>query len=147
MTDLSTVLRTLVDRPTAPPDPVEEVVARSRRVRARRRWIQAGSAAAAAVGLLAGFGALITRDDPGGTTVALGGDGTESAGYLAVAPGGYEGAGIWRLTIVRHGETIEFTSETSAPCGSTGVIQPGDEVRGEIRSGDSVLRAGEDAHC
>lgn len=145
MTDLSSVLHTLVDRPLAVPAPVKAVAARSRRVRVRRRWRQAGSATVA-VGLLTGLGVLILRDDPT-TTLALSVRGAESATYLATADGGYQGAGTWRLTIVRDGQTIEYTSQTSPPCGATGTIRPGDEVRGEIRGDESLLRAGEAAHC
>lgn len=146
MSDLSSVLHTLVERPLAEPAPIEAVVARSRRVRARRRLVRATSVVV--VGAVAVFGVLSLRADRPTTTVALSGGGTQSAGYLAVAPGGYEGVGTWRLTIVRaDGHTLELTNESSPPCGALGTIQPGDHVRGEIHGDHSVLRAGEAAHC
>ena len=146
MSDLSSALHSLVDRPLAPPAPVESVVARSRRLRAQRRWIQSGTAAVF-VTLLAGLGAVAAHDGPPSTTLTLSGARAKSAGYIATAPGGYRGEGTWRLTINRHGQTIELTDKTGPPCGPTGAIQPGDEVRGEIRGQESLLRAGESAHC
>jgi hypothetical protein len=143
MTELSSVLHTLIDRPLAAPPPVEVVLGRSRRLRARRRWMRAGSATAVLGFLVAG---TIAWNGSSPTTVSLTG-GNQTAGYVAVAPGGYEGAGTWRLTIVRAGRTLEYTSDVSPRCAPIGTIQTGDQVRGEIRGDESLLRAGEAAHC
>lgn len=144
MTELSSVLHASIDHPLAPPAPVEAMVARSQQLRARRRRIYAGSATLAVVLAL---GPVILRDGSSPTTVSLTGRGTQSAGYVAIHPGGYEGAGTWRLTIVRDGRTLEYSSQTNQLCEPIGTIQPGDHVRGEIHGDDSWLRVGESAHC
>jgi hypothetical protein len=125
---------------------MEVVAARSGKVRARRRVFQAGSASLA-LGLVLAIATLALRGDAPATSVALGRGGVDTAGYVATAPGGYRGAGTWRLAIVRDGHTLEYTNETSPPCAALGTIQPGDEVRGEIRGEESLLHAGEAAHC
>lgn len=146
MTELSAALHALVERPLAGPSPMDMVAARSQRARLRRRRRRVGSATAL-VALVAGVGGLLVRHEPSTTTVAVSSAGSQSASYLAAAAGGYEAAGTWRLTIVRHGHTIEYTSESSPRCGTVGTIQPGDAVRGEIHGEDSVLRVGDTAHC
>ena len=145
MTELSAVLQTFVDQPLSAPPPVEEVIARSRRMRARRRQLRAGALVVVAA-IVVGLGTL-SDNDADDATVVLGGGDVQEATYVATAAGGYEGEGTWSLTIVRDGRTVRYTSGTSPACGDLGTIQPGDEVRGEIRGSTSLLRVGEAAHC
>lgn len=144
MSELSTALRSLVEHPPAPAPPLDSVVARSRRVRVRRRAAQVFSTTVV-IGLVAAVGFAIVRPKP--ITIAVAGPGPHSAGYIAVKPGGYEGQGNWKLTILRGTETIELTNANSSSCGPMGTIKPGDEVTGLISDPHSLLRAGEEAHC
>ncbi len=144
MSELSTALRTLVEYPPVPAPPLDAVVSRSRRFRVRRRIAQAMSASVV-IGMVAVVGFAIIRPKP--ITITVTGPGPHTAGYIAEKPGGYEGQGNWRLTILRGIETIELTSANNSSCGPTGTIKPGDKVTGEISDPRSLLRAGEEAHC
>lgn len=144
MNELSTALRSLVEHPPAPAPPLDTVVARSRRFRVRRHIAQVFSTTVV-IGLVAAVGFAIARPKP--VTITVAGPGPHFAGYIAVKPGGYEGQGNWKLTILRGKETIELTSANSSSCGPIGTIMPGDKVTGEISDPHSLLRAGEEAHC
>ena len=146
MSELRAALRTLVEQPLAEPPPLEAVAARSRRSRARRRWMQAGSATALAA-VVAGVGAWWTSSDESATNVVLGAGDVQSTEYVATVPAGYEAEGRWRLVIVRDGRAVELTNRTGPRCAAVGTIQPGDEVEGEIRGAASMLRVGPDAGC
>ena len=146
MTELSRVLHTFVEHPIAAPRSIDDVVAGSRRVRARRRLTQIGGAATA-VAFVVALGATLTGDDDPSATVVLGGGHVQHAGFIATEPGGYRGEGTWRLTITRGDESFVYSSATSPACGEVGTIRAGDEVRGEIRGADSQLKAGADAGC
>lgn len=87
---------------------------------------------------------IIRQGEPG-VTLATGGP--TSAGYIAEEPGGYVAAGTWQLAITRGGQVIELSSTTNDHCGRTGVIRPGDEVRGSITGRGSTLRVGERFTC
>jgi hypothetical protein len=49
--------------------------------------------------------------------------------------------------IVRGDQVIELDSASADDCGRTGLILPGDEVRGFISGPDSTLRVGEKFTC
>lgn len=144
MSELSSALRTLIEHPPAPAPPLDAVVSRSRRFRVRRHVAEVFSASIV-IGLAAVLGFAIVKPKP--ITITVAGPGPHTAGYIAVEPGGYEGEGNWQLTILRGAETIELTSANSPSCGPIGTIKPGDKVTGEISDPQSLLRAGEEAHC
>lgn len=145
MSELRRSLHALVEHPPARPAGMEVVVARAARITRRRRAMQ-GAAGVALVALAAGAGITLARQDrePGMTLAA---DGPKIAGYIAERPGGYVATGSWRLTITRRDQVIELDSGSSDACGITGVIQPGDEVRGAITGPESTLRVGEKFTC
>jgi hypothetical protein len=90
------------------------------------------------------LGIIRQRSEP---AVMLATEGRTSAGYVAEAAGGYVAVGTWSLTITRGGEVIELSSSSSDDCGPTGIIRPGDKVRGSISGAGSSLRAGEKFAC
>lgn len=145
MSELSHALRSLVEHPPAPAPPLHAVAARSRRFRVRSHIARMISTTVV-IGLVAAMGFAIARPKPV-TIITVGGPGPHSAGYIAEKPGGYEGQGNWKLTILRGTETIELTSANSSSCGPIGTIKPGDKVTGIISDPHSLLRAGEEAHC
>lgn len=145
MTELATILRSFAEQPVAPAPSIESLVERGRNHRRRRGALITGLAM---VSLVAGAVAInVTGDRPGGVSINVAGPGSRSAAYTAIAPGGYEASGVWRLTIVRAGNRILYSDTTSPACGAIGAIQPGDRVYGEIHTPESVLRAGEGARC
>ena len=145
MAELRQSLYALVERPPARPPAVEIVAARGAAF-ARRRRVLRGAACLAlvAVASAAGVGIIRQRSEPG---VMLAAEGGTSAGYVAEEPGGYLAGGTWQLTITRGGQVIELSSTTHDHCGRTGVIRPGDEVRGSITGPGSTLRVGEKFTC
>lgn len=145
MSELSHALRSLVEHPPAPAPPLHAVAARSRRFRVRSHIARIISTTVV-IGLVAAMGFAIARPKPV-TIITVGGPGPHSAGYIAEKPGGYEGQGNWKLTILRGTERIEMTSASSPSCGPIGTIRPGDKVTGLISDRHSLLRAGEEAHC
>ena len=145
MAELRQSLLALVERPPVTPVAVEIVAARGAGFARRRRVLRTGLAIGL-VAVLSVAGSVLTRQDPE-TGVVLDTQGATSAGYIAEQPGGYVGTGTWRLTITRAGQVIELTSAASDDCGRTGVILPGDEVRGSITGPDSTLRVGERFSC
>ena len=146
MAELRQSLHALVERPPAAPAPIEVVVARGTRYARRRRRVlrrAAAGLALVAVGSFAGLGASQDREHG----VVLGSGGRTTAGYIAERPGGYIALGTWTVTITRGGRLIELSSTSSEHCGRTGVILPGDEVRGSITGPGSTLRVGERFTC
>jgi hypothetical protein len=138
-------MQAMVERPPITPPAASVVAARGvqfARVRQQRR-----GALALLVVLGVGVAAFnATRaDDRRGISVAS--EGTAAAGYIAEAPGGYVAEGAWRLTITRGREVIELSSTSSPDCGSTGIILPGDHVRGSITGSMSRLSVGERLTC
>ena len=145
MAELRQSLHALVERPPARPVPVEVVAARGTRyARRRRARLGACGLALVAVASIAGIGVARQDSEP---EVVLGSGGRTTAGYVAERPGGYVAAGTWTVTITRGGQVIELSSTSSQPCGRTGVIRPGDEVRGSIMGRGSTLRVGERFTC
>ena len=145
MAELRESLHALVERPPAAPAGIEIVAARGARFRRHRRARQAAAGLAlAAVVSVAGVG-VARQDSEDSVDLAAGGRAT--AGYIAERPGGYVASGTWSITITRAGQVIELTSTTSDYCGRTGVILPGDEVRGSITGRGSTLRVGERFTC
>ena len=145
MSELRQALSVLVEHPPATPLPVEEVVARGARFTQRRRLLRV-AAAVALVGVSSVGGVAVSRHSSAPGQIVAAGKST-SAGYIAQQPGGYVATGTWRLTITRGDDVIELVSPTSSPCGATGTIQAGDEVRGSITGPDSSLRVGERFTC
>lgn len=140
---LRSELQTLIDSPPAPPPSVGDIASRATRIRRARM-------SAASVGLvlvLAAVGAVSLRGGARPTEVVVGGGGPAAAGYVAKAPGGYEGHGDWRLTITRGHQVIHLRAGQAASCQAVGFIRPGDEVRGWVSGEDSSLKAGENAGC
>ena len=146
MAELRQSLRALVERPPARPVPVEVVAARGTRYARRRRTLRGLGAGLAlvAVASIAGLGVARQGSEP---SVVLSTGGRTSAGYVAERPGGYVATGTWTLTITRGGQVIELSSTSSDRCGPTGIIRPGDEVRGSIMGQGSTLRVGERFAC
>lgn len=145
MTELRQSLHALVERPPALPVPVELVVARGARLGRRRRMARAAMGLAlVAVASATGLNSALRGSGPG---MGLASAGPKSAGYIAERPGGYMASGAWRITITRGGEVIELSSTSSDDCGGTGLILPGDEVRGSITGPGSTLRVGERFTC
>ena len=143
MATLRSELQTLVESPPAPPPSVADIAARATRIRRTRL----GAASAGLALVLASFGAVSLRGGARPTEVVVGGGGPAAAGYVAKAPGGYEGHGDWRLTIKRGHEVIDLTAEQAPACEAVGFIRPGDEVRGWVYGEGSSLKAGENAGC
>lgn len=145
MAELRPSLYALVDRPPTAPPAVEVVAARGARF-GRRRRVRRGMVGLAlvAVASIAGLEVARERSEDG---VVLAAGGRTTAGYIAEQPGGYLAAGVWSVTITRGGQVIELSSATSDHCGRTGVILPGDEVRGSITGPGSSLRVGERFTC
>jgi hypothetical protein len=147
MSELQQAMRVLVDRPPTAPAPIETIAARGARF-ARRRHLVRGTVSLAVVGAIAsaaGLAVAFHGSSPGQVVLSTGGP--VSAGYIAEQPGGYVATGTWQLTITRGSEVIELRSPSSQSCGQTGIIQPGDEVRGSITGPHSSLRAGERFRC
>lgn len=145
MSELRQALSVLLEHPPVTPVPVEEVVARGARFKQRGR-LQRVVAAVAFVGVCSATGVAVSRQGSAPNQMVAAG-GSTSAGYIATQPGGYVATGTWRLTITRENEVIELASASSPPCGATGTIQPGDEVRGSITGPNSSLRVGETFTC
>lgn len=145
MAELRQSLHTLVERPPAPPVAVEAVAARGARY-ARRRRVQRAGTALVLVAVASAAGSVVGRDREQ-SGVVLSTHGATQAGYVAEEPGGYIGTGTWTLRITRGGEVIELSSTSTGHCGRTGVILPGDEVRGSITGSNSTLRVGNDFSC
>lgn len=145
MAELRQSLHALVEHPPAAPVPVEVVAARAAGFQRRRRaTVGVMGLALVAVASVAGL-ALAVQEPRSGVNVASGG--RVSGGYIAERPGGYVATGTWRLTIIRDGQVIELISGAADDCGRTGVIVPGDEVRGSISGPNSALRVGEGVTC
>lgn len=144
MTDLSTMFREIVDQSVSVPPPLDELVGRVRRHRVRRVMGATGGLLAV---VLVAFGPAILANDSDGDNVRVAASGARKAAYEATAEGGYEATGRWSLSIERDGKTLVFSNEVSPSCGAKGLIQPGDRVFAEIRSDDSSLKVGADAHC
>ena len=145
MAELRQSLNALVVRPPALPSPVELVIARGERLRMRRRMLR-GSLGVAVLAIAGGLGVGVAMQGSD-SNVVLATAGPRSAGYVAEEPGGYVGTGTWQMTITRDGQVIELSSTASDTCGPTGVILPGDEVRGSISGPGSTLRVGESFAC
>lgn len=145
MPELRQALSVLVEHPPATPTPVEQLVARGARFTRRRRLLRV-AAAVAFVGVLSAAGVAVSRQSSAPNHIVAAG-GSMSAGYIAEQSGGYVATGTWRLTITRANEVIELASPSSPPCGPTGTIQAGDEVRGSILGPNSSLRVGESFTC
>jgi hypothetical protein len=145
MTDFSSLLQSLVDHPHAPPASIDSLLARGRRRRVRRVMGATGLSLA----VVAAFGGVLALSGRGRspTTIAVTGSGARSASYSATAAGGYQASGGWKLTVVRDGLSVVYSSATSPTCGALGTIRPGDRVFAEIESAESFVRAGEDAQC
>ena len=145
MADLRQSLYALVEHPPAPPPAVEVIAARGTRFRRSRR-VRRGVAglALAVVASVAGLGLLGQRSEEG---VVLATGGRTSAGYIAERPGGYVATGTWTITITRGGQVIELSGDAGDRCARTGIILPGDEVRGSIEGERSALRVGETFTC
>lgn len=145
MADLRQSLQALVEHPPAAPAAVEVVAARAAGFERRRRTTYGAiGLAIVVVASVAGLGTPRQESDPG---VNLASEGPESAGYIAEQPGGYVATGTWRLTITRGGQVIDLDSTSNDSCGRTGLILPGDEVRGSITGPNSTLRVGEGFTC
>ncbi len=145
MAELRQSLNALVERPPARPVPIEVVAARGARyARRRRALLGAGGLAFVAVATATALGVAQQDSERG---VLLGSGERTTAGYVAERPGGYVAAGSWTVTITRGGQVIELSSTSSDHCGRTGVILPGDEVRGSITGRGSTLRVGERFAC
>jgi hypothetical protein len=145
MAELRQSLYALVEHPPAVPVAVDVVAARGARF-ARRRRVLRGAAALALVAAASAVGVGVAGQDRE-RGVVLATEGATTAGYIAEQPGGYVATGTWRLTITRDGQLIELTSTTNDHCGRTGLILPGDEVRGSITGQGSTLRVGERFTC
>ena len=145
MAELRESLHALVEHPPAPPVPVEVVAARAAGIVRRRRTTYGTVGLVLVAGLATGGFGLAAQAPPAGVHVASGG--ANSAGYIAEEAGGYVASGDWRLTITRGGQVIELDSASSEDCGRTGLILPGDEVRGSISGPSSSLRVGETFTC
>jgi hypothetical protein len=145
MTELRRSLYALVAQPPAAPVAIEIVVAHAARFRRRREVVRV----AVGVGLVAAASAAVLgvgrHDSHRGVVLAT--EGATTAGYLAEQPGGYLATGTWNLTITRDSHAMELSSTSSDPCGPTGIILPGDEVRGSITGNGSTLRVGESFAC
>lgn len=145
MTDLRHALHALVERPPAQPLALDVLVARGDRLRRRRRlWSVVVAFALMAVASV-GAVSLVLQNPREEVVLATGG--RTSAGYIAERAGGYVAAGTWNLTITRGAQVIELSSSSSDHCGRTGLILPGDEVRGTIAGLGSTLRVGERFTC
>jgi hypothetical protein len=145
MAELRQSLHALVDRPPARPPGMEVVAARAARITRRQRLAHGGVVllVAAVLSVTAiGFAGQDPEPD-----VMLATDGSKVAGYIAERPGGYVATGTWQLTITRGDTVIELNSDSSDGCGPTGIIQPGDEVRGAVAGRGSTLRVGEKFGC
>ncbi len=145
MTELRQALYALVEHPPAPPTPVELLVTRGERFKRRRHLLRA-AAVVAFVGVFSVAGVAVSRQSST-PELMVAAEGSTSAGYVAEQSGGYVATGTWRLTITRGDEVIELASPGSPPCGATGTIQVGDEVRGSITGPNSSLRVGERFTC
>ncbi len=145
MPELREALYVLVEHPPATPTPVELLVARGDGFKRRRRLLRV-LAAVAFVGVPCAAGVAVWQQSSAPELIVAA-EGSTSAGYIAEQSGGYVATGTWRLTITRGNEVIELASPSSPPCGATGTIQAGDEVRGSITGPNSSLRAGERFSC
>ena len=145
MSDLRLALHALVEHPPAAPPSIDELAARGAGFTRRRRVQRATAGALAGLCALAGVATASLESSTPGVTVAA--DGPASAGYIAEHPGGYVATGTWQLTIRRQGQVIVLASTTSPACADSGMIQPGDEVRGLISGPESSLRVGESFAC
>ena len=146
MAELRSSLYALVERPPAEPVAVEVVAARAVGFTRRRRAMYGAiGLALVAVASVAGLGVALDGSKKSGVDLASAGPRT--AGYIAERPAGYVATGTWRLTITRGGEVMELDSTSNEGCGRTGLILPGDEVRGSITGPSSTLRVGESFTC
>jgi hypothetical protein len=145
MAELRHSLRALVERPPAAPVAIAVVAARAAGFERRRRALY-GSVGLALVAITsaAGLGVALQGSESG---VNLASAGPNSAGYIAERPGGYVATGTWQLTITRGGQVTKLDSTSHPHCGRTGLILPGDEVRGSITGPNSALRVGERFTC
>ena len=145
MAELRRSLHALVDHPPATPAPVEVVAARAAGF-VRRRRARSLVVALALLAMASGTGLRLAGQgsDPG---VNLASDGPAHAGYIAERPGGFVATGTWRLTITRGGQVTVLDSASDDDCGRTGLILPGDEVRGSVTGPNSTLRVGERFSC
>ncbi|MDQ3756371.1 MAG: hypothetical protein M3394_00750 [Actinomycetota bacterium] len=145
MADLRQSLHAMVERPPSAPPPVETVATGAARFALRRHMLRGALVLALVVGAAAvGFGVTRQDSEPG---ISLATEGPAIAGYIAEQPGGYVAAGSWRLTITRGSQVIELNNTSSDDCGPTGVIRPGDEVRGSITGRGSRLLVGKKFAC
>jgi hypothetical protein len=145
MTELRQSLHALVEHPPAAPAAIEVVATHAASFgRRRRATFAAIGLTLVAVASVTGLGVAM-QASPSGVNVASGG--ADSAGYIAEGPGGYVATGTWRMTITRGQEVIVLDSTSADDCGRTGLILPGDEVRGSITGQDSTLRVGEKFTC
>lgn len=145
MPELRQALYALVEHPPAAPTPVELVVTRGERFK-RRRLLLRVAAVLAFVGVFSAAGVAVSRQSSA-PDLMVATEGSTSAGYIAEQSGGYVATGTWRLTITRGNEVIELASPSSPPCGATGTIHAGDEVRGSVTGPNSSLRVGERFSC
>ncbi|HVF32666.1 MAG TPA: hypothetical protein VM933_06485 [Acidimicrobiales bacterium] len=145
MTELSTALQSFVDQPVAPPPSIASLMDRNRARRRRRGLGLAGSSIAAVI--VAGVSIGSFRAEPSPVAIDVTGPSSRSAAYLATVPGGYEASGLWQLTVIRGEDRFVYSNETSPSCGDVGTIRVGDRVYAAIESAESLVRAGEDAHC
>lgn len=145
MTELSKALQSFVDEPAAPPPSIASLMERNRARRHRRARSLAGSSIAVVIVAIVSIVSL--RGEPSPVAINVTGPSARSAAYLATAPGGYEASGMWQLTIIRGEERFLYSNETSPVCGDVGTIRVGDRVYAAIESPESLVRAGEDAHC
>ena len=145
MPELRQALYALVEHPPTTPPPVEHLVARGARFKRRRRLVRV-LAVVAFIGASSVAGVAVSRQSSARELIVAA-EGSTSAGYIAEQSGGYVATGTWRLTITRGNEVIELASPSSPPCGATGTIKAGDEVRGSITGPNSSLRVGERFAC
>ncbi len=145
MTELSKVLQSLIDQPGAPPPSIASLMERNRARRHRRALRVAGSSIAVVIVVVVSI--VFYPGEPSPVAINVTAPSARSAAYLATAPGGYEASGTWQLTIIRGEDRFVYSNETSPACSVVGTIRVGDRVYAAIESPESLVRAGEDAHC
>ena len=145
MGELGRSMKMLVDRPPAAPPPVEVIAANGVRFARRRRTRRVVACLACTAVVSIAVLEVVRQSSEDRVVLAAGGRTTGA--YIAAQPGGYVAAGSWAITITRGGQTIELSSTTDDDCGRTGVILPGDVVRGSITGERSTLRVGEQFTC
>jgi hypothetical protein len=69
----------------------------------------------------------------------------DSCSYTASKPGGYVGAGVWSIDIVRGNRTLHLEAVRDAHCSQPGFIRRGDQVT--LRFLVGYVAAGDDVHC